>query len=217
MAPNTAASQSAASPKVASQYLPSLDQDAKRAELMEDIFLATNRAGARSKLHGGIRPRGMRAYKYIDEHLTPGKVKPKPPAFSRELEEPKDQVKREIAESIGMILPRNFCPDCGKTDKPHSRGVININRYDTDRPDLHIKANSILISFFCQDCVESSTKKPNASDELLLATSQGTHSSGDMKAAERLVRIKQHTEHYIRSRILAGETSIFPQGDPYAS
>lgn len=214
---------SAASSEVAEQYLPSLESDYKRAQLLEDVFISTNRRGAGKFGPNSIaiRPRGMGASKTLDSmlearHLQKKRDKP----LSKELEEPKNQVKREIAESIGMVLPRNFCPDCGETNRPHSQGVININRYDHDRPDLHIKANQLVISFFCQKCAEQQLEKqkgPSASDEVILQTSTSSNTIGELYAANRLVRIKKQTEEFIKAKILSEDLSIFPDGvDPYA-
>jgi hypothetical protein len=199
---------SAANPKIAGKFLQN-DKDAiKRGQLLSDIYHNQTR-------HTDVRQR----WKDRDKYLTPGKVKPKPRPFSEELAEPKSQLKQEIKESIGMILPRNFCPDCGEVDKPHSRGVININRYDADRPDLHIKADSLLISFFCQGCVEKQVQKQQsydpADDIQIVMPGGGTISQKQIKSAERLVKIKRQTEDFIKARILADDKSIFPQGDPY--
>lgn len=214
---------SAAHPGVATKYLPPIEEDMRRAQLMEDVFSTTNRAGAGTKASTGyaIRPRGMRAYKMIDENFTPGKYKERARPLSQPLNEPRNQLKREIAEHIGMILPRNFCPDCGEINRPHDGGVINVNRYDYDRPDLHIKANALLISFFCQECGEKQTRKQknkDAEDELIFKTSRGEYKKGELDAGTRLVRIKNHTESFIKSRILSDDKTIFPDGrDPYGN
>lgn len=214
---------SAASPGVAANYLPPIEQDVKRAQLMEDIFIKANRSGARSKASTGyaIRPRGMRPSQMVEDLLAvKHNKKVQKPALSEELkEDPRaGQMRREIQESVGMILPRNFCPDCGATDKPHSRGVMNINRYDHDRYDLHIKKDSLLISFFCQECAEKQVRKQknmDAEDALIMQTHQGEHTMGEINAASRLVRIKKHTEEFIKARLISGDTEIFPNGDPF--
>lgn len=195
---------SAAAPNIAANNLPSLEEDYKRSQLIEDMFTANKHIDTRKR------------WNFADEYLTPGKIKKKDPALSKPLEEPVHQVKQEIKEALGMILPRNFCPDCGRTDRPFSQGVMNVSMYPQDRPDLHLRANSLLISIFCQECARSQFDKardPDRADSLEIVQPGGTAmTKGELDRAERLFRIKQNTEDYIRSKLLAGDNTIFPDG-----
>jgi hypothetical protein len=198
------------------KHLPSAEEERKIANEMEELYPKTNRSGARTSVSAGsvpaIRPRGLkRTSDFIDKH-TPGKLKLPKRAFSTELPEgPEDPAKKELKEKLKMILPRSFCPDCGRTDRPHKGGAINPNFCTEDTPHLGLKAFDIYVTFFCQECLEKAIlkqKRTDPADNLIV----GGYTNKEIKDAERMVRIKENTHGYIKARLAAGDHAIYVSG-----
>lgn len=150
----------------------------------------------------------------IDKY-TPGKYKQPERPFSRPLpEEPGIDYKRDVREKLKMMLPRNFCPDCGQTDRPHTGGAINVNFCDQDSPDLGLKAFEIYITIFCQDCVENAVlaqKNKDDGSKIIVDAATGL-TLKDKLAMERSVRIKNNTHEFIKAKLAAGDHSIYVSG-----
>jgi hypothetical protein len=109
------------------------------------------------------------------------------------------------------MLPRNFCPDCARTDRPNKGGFLNINWCTEDSPHLGLKAFDIYTSVFCQECVEAAMLKQKSSDpaDNLIV---GGYTNKEIKDAERMVRIKENTHGFIKAKLAAGDWSIYLSG-----
>jgi hypothetical protein len=200
------------------KHLPSKEEAYKTVEEFAELGPTTNRAGARGIKSGlgvpAIRPRGLKkASDFVDKY-SPGKLqKPRPKSFSEYIPEaPVNPIKKELKEKLRMILPRNFCPDCGRTDRPSEGGAINTNFFTEDTEGLGLKAFDIFISFFCQECLLKITAKSNDPiDQLIIDPSLGA-TNADMKAAQRLIRIKENTHAFIKAKLASGDHSIYVTG-----
>lgn len=198
------------------KHLPTPKEEYERAQELTEMFSTTNRAGARGIKSGlgvpAIRPRGLaRASKFADD-FTPGKLKKPKKAFEEEIpESPLNAFKKEMREKIAMFLPRNFCPDCDKTNRPNKGGVINVNFYDKDMPHLGLKAFEIVIDILCQECVERTMHEQQEQDPANALIIDGI-TMAERKSMERSVRIKSNREAFIKAKLLAGDNSIYVSG-----
>jgi len=201
------------------KHLPSPQEEMKIAQEFEDLFPTTNRAGAKGIRSGlgvpAIRPRGLKAASSFIDKYTPGKYKRPKRQFSEPLPDaPANPVKRELKEKLKMMLPRTFCPDCGRTDRPPEGGAVNVNWCTEDTPALGMKAFDCYVSFFCQECLEkviSNQKNQDPADNIVVDHIHG-YTNADMKGAQRLVRIKENTNAYIKARLASGDHSIYLSG-----
>lgn len=200
-----------------SKHLPTPKEEYERAQELGEMFSTTNRSGARGIKSGlgvpSIRPRGLaRASKFADD-FTPGKLKKPKKAFEEELpESPLNAFKKEMREKLKIMLPRQFCPDCGETDRPNKGGVINLNFCLHDTPHLGMKANDLYITILCQDCVEKAMRSTGGEDPSNSLVVEGGITLGEKKSMERAVRIKTNIEEYIKAKLAAGDHSIYVSG-----
>ena len=202
-------------PKRIAPLLPSLQEEQKKKKELEHLFNKTNRSGAGSTYIPGapaIRPSG--SLDSFREAITPGKLPKRDPLFSKPLEVPKNAHNTETGFRLKIMLPRTFCPDCDKTDRPEEGGAVNINIFMEEKHSISVKPGDALISFFCQACCNKFTEsqKGVASDLSLVTSSGGIAKKKEIDAAERLVRIKANTEAYIRCKLLTNDTGIFVNG-----
>jgi hypothetical protein len=164
----------------------------------------------------------MKAASELVDEFTPGKYKQPDRPFSKSVKEPEFQ-KRELPFNVAIVLPRTFCTDCGRRDRPdHEKagGCINVSEYrDHDRPDLGIflgtngKQGQAVLNFFCQECLMNYRAGINdPGQEIYQADVHGINSSRTKRNAERLVRIKEHVEGFIRTMRLSGHWEIYTDG-----
>jgi len=195
------------------RYLPASQTDEKALQLKELMNTAT-RAGAGGTKVGsvGIRPQGLKKANDIVDYLTPGKFEKRKGNFTQEIDF--DGAKKQaVPHQIIIKLPRNFCPDCDRQDRPHEGGALNMSTYNEDRPDLGLKAGELLASSFCQECLSKYQAQCNdPAQKLLLPSLQGTKSQKQRVDAERMVRVKKNTENYIRVMRLTSHWEIYTDG-----
>ncbi len=182
---------------------------------MTELFSTAARAGAGGTKSGlvGLRPMGKKGIDFLDT-LTPQRKKKKNWREEVLPDEPKNGRPRDLPEKVRMILPRNFCPDCGDTNRPQAGGCINVNVYAKGRPGWRLPPNSVVLSFFCTQCYEKSVAGRNDNaNELQLAHVSGIHNKGEYESAQRLIRIRDNTEAFISARLACGDESIYVQRD----
>lgn len=184
--------------------LPTPEEESKRKEKFTDLFDKTKRSGAQSAAGSvAIRPSGLRTASDFLDQMTLGKVKEPERPFSKPLKEPTFQ-QQATKERIRMILPRNFCPDCDRTDRPLTGGAINPNVFLEDRPHIRLKANQIFISFLCQECLEAQFAIVDPKGHI-----KELDEEGKKKQAERPVRIKENTEAFIKTLLLTDSPDLW--------
>ena len=193
-------------------HLPSkAAEDKQRAEL-EQLFSTAARAGAGGTRVGvpGLRPLGKRGMDFVDA-MTP-KRQHKTHAYDQELpvDGPQNGTRRAVDGRVAISLPRTFCPDCGRTDRPRNGGAINMNVYPQGRPEWRLGPKDIMLSFFCDECyIQQLRSRNDKSNDLYLAQVGGVAQKGNYDAANRLVRIKSNTEAYMRAQMAVGNDEIF--------
>ena len=183
---------------------------------MENLLSTAARAGAGGTKAGlvGLRPQGLKKANDLVDYFTPGKVKMPDRPFSKPIDDTKDRKPTEDPFSkIAITLPRSFCPDCDRTDRPEEGGAINWNVWMEDRADLGIRAGEGMLSFFCQECClkfQADIKDPGK--DIQEVTVQGVRNRRQREQAERLVRTKKNQEDYIRMCRTTGRMEIYIDG-----
>lgn len=178
--------------------------NSKQLEGVRRVNAGGQKAGLPLIITGGKARFDAFHYNFTDK----GKYKKQPRPGEVELRVKDTQPKRELFEKIKFKLPRNFCPDCNRTDLAHEKGVINVWTMYDGAPDLGLQPNDVIVSFWCQQCQmnglygkrikipgEENGLNPEGMDEW-------------RKAQIRQVRMDRNIEAYIRNRLLAGDTSI---------
>ena len=202
---------------LAHKFLPMFQKSkSKEQEELNQLLNTAARAGAGGTRPGlfGIRPMGLKKASDLVDYFTPGKLgKPDRP-FSKPVPEPEGKrAATQLDGKIAIVLPRHFCPDCGKKGLPEEGGAINISAWTEDRPDLGIHANEAMISFFCQKCCEkfnADIKDPGK--DICEATVHGIRQRRQAEHAERLVRVKRNQEGYIHAMRMANRNEIYTDG-----
>jgi hypothetical protein len=192
------------------KHWPSAEQERKIADELSEFYSATNRAGARGIGSGitvpSVRPRGLRRASNFVDTYTPGKYKQPPRPFSKPIsEEPVNPIKRELKEKLKLILPRNFCPDCGRTDRPSEKGAINVNMVTQDEEGLGLKAFDVWISFLCQECIEAALLLQQGKDGQIILPDE----IKELRTAQRSIRIKENSYAFIAAKRASGDLSIY--------
>lgn len=194
-----------------------------KAETDWQMLETSHRAGAGGTKAGsvGLRLNGGKAASDFVDKLTPGKYKQPPRPFERTVSESDTFKRQETPYNLCMMLPRNFCADCDRTNRPTdpltAGGTINLNVFDQkDRLDLGIKLGTggkmmqAVISFLCQECNMAYRAGINdPGKEIWQADVHGIQSTKTKNNAGRLVRIKANTEAYIKAMRLSGRDEIY--------
>jgi hypothetical protein len=182
----------------------------------ERLLSTAARAGAGGTRAGlfGIRPNGLKMASDLVDYFTPGKVTMPDRPFTTPIKEPKDnKPKQDPFSKIAIILPRSFCPDCGRRGRPEEGGAVNWNVWMTDRVDLGVKAGEGMMSFFCQECCDkfrADIRDPGK--DISEVTVQGIRQRRQVEQAERLVRCKDNQENYIHTMRTLGRMEIYVDG-----
>lgn len=158
------------------------------------------RAGAGGTIPGqvGLRPNGMKKANEVIDYFTPGKIGKKPRAFEEDIQLP-DEKKDSPQANIAVILPRTFCADCNSRHCRPEGGAININIFPQDRMDLGVKANEVIVSFFCNECLlKHRAGITDPGKDISVADVHGVRSQRQKEGAERLVRCQKNLEDYIK-------------------
>lgn len=190
--------------------------DAKRSAKIKNALDITHRAGAGGTIPGqvGLRPHGQEQVDIIEQLIGEKAKRPDRP-FEKQLQDPREYYKNVAPEyNVVMALPRNFCPDCGRTDRPvdprTAGGAFNLNMYSEDRPDLGLRAKEAYTSCFCQECcIKYRDMQRDPASKIITPTIRGDQSNLKRWAAQRLERVKRNTEEFIKARRLAGDESIY--------
>ena len=183
---------------------------------LESLLSTSARAGAGGTRVGvpGLRPQGLKKASDLVDYFTPGKVTMPDRPFTKEIQDPKDAKRNQTPfDNVAIILPRSFCPDCGRKGRPEEGGAINWNIWTEDRADLGVRAKDSMISFFCQECCDkfrADIRDPGK--DVLEASVQGIRERRQREQAERLVRCKDNQERYIRTMRLTGHMEIYTDG-----
>jgi hypothetical protein len=195
------------------KHLPTPQQESQIAEELSELYSATNRAGAKGIKAGlgvpAVRPRGLkRASQFIDKY-TPKRLSTPKSKLNAPLEqdEPANSSLRQLPEKVKIRLPRSFCADCGRTDRPHKGGAFNIVPYYQPQPGLGLDVGDLSIDYFCEECrLKAVTRDPL--DDMVVDPTNGA-TLGDMRNFERLERIKKNRHEYIAARRTSGDMSIY--------
>lgn len=168
----------------------------------------TSRSGAYSRLGGlGIRPHGD-ITDDLDRFLNT--KAPRPPRPLTDPIEVPDNGRRDSPFQLRMRLPRNFCPDCGRTDRPPVGGAMNLLVAPVEWPHLRLRQGDAVINFFCQECCErfKAQQSDPAGDLILVGAGQEARNR-ELESAIRSQRITENTNAYIIGRLMADDDSIW--------
>jgi hypothetical protein len=213
---------SAASLPEISKRLPSQEEEYKRAEQLTSMFDNTSRAGAGGTKAGsfGIRPSGGKAAtEFLDNYTGTGRHKPKPELLSEPVKMPTRGIQHSF-KPPKVIFPANFCPDCGRTDRPKELPVLNVTMLGPQQKDvcssIGIDPFDVILSVFCQECMKKAyaAGKVDERNELSqpIVMPDGTieyetPSQGYLR--KRKLRIVDHMIEYMRSERVKGDSPIF--------
>lgn len=198
------------------KYMPK--KGGKKEQELKDMLNTATRAGAGGTKAGlvGIRPQGLKKANEIVDFFTPGKVKMPDRPFEKPLDNPTDGKRAETPFTLVIMLPRNYCPDCDRSNRPagdNAGGAVNVSFWSEERVDLGVKAMDSMISFFCQECClkfQADIKDPGK--DIQLATVHGIRQRRQQEQAERLVKVRKNTENYIRAMRMANRWEIYLDG-----
>jgi hypothetical protein len=96
---------------------------------------------------------GRKRYDLFHYNFTePGKYPKNPRPGEVDLKVSAKVPKLEIADKIKYKLPRNFCPDCNRTDRMHEKGAINVWTMYDGSIDFDLVPGDAVITFWCQEC-----------------------------------------------------------------
>lgn len=192
------------------KHLPGLAEEHKEQEKWIAALSHVSRAGAGGTKPGlvGIRPNGMEGTRKLESFL-PTHKKPKR-QFEEKVAAPKEQPFTFGKHSKPrVILPETFCVDCGRQDRPPG-GCINASHFDQNMPELGIKQNEILISFFCQEClIQQRADFTDIGSEVLVPVGNVMMSKKEHDRYLKLIRIKENTFNYIRAQSQIEGSPIF--------
>lgn len=195
---------SAIDPQFVNPHLPSKKAEYLRAQVLADMFSPTKRAGAGGVKVGvpGIRPSGSQVFKDFHEMTSTGRNKKKAGMMQAPVEDLSQHTKREMAQNVKYWLPRNFCADCDRVNRPESGGTLNMHFYDKDMPHLRLKANQGYLSSFCQECCMKHMKASR--NPVKVMGIKGETSLAQIHAEERKKRIEKNTQSFIKVMLMTG-------------
>lgn len=153
-----------------------------------------------------LMPGGRKRWNSFHEKFTDKplyKSQPKPGEV--ELHVDKTLPHREIAEKIRYRLPRNFCPDCNRTDRAHVKGALNMFSLQEPEPGLDIYPGEIVLCCWCQDCQDDDL---NAKTKLVIPGMDDPDMDEWRKRMIRQNRMERNIIEYIRAKRMSNDTSI---------
>ena len=193
-------------------------QDPPHLGLVKRLFDKTRRSGGGVTKSNvvGIRPDGStdKLADWIDKSKAEFN-RNRPGMLSKPLEVPKGiRPAQHIPEKLKAVLPRSFCPDCNRNDRPvdpvTAGGILNIGVAPVDWPHLRLQRGDIFLSAVCDECVRKFKEdKYKPEYGLLIAKASGIATNKQERDTQRVARMAKNTESFIRSRITAGDDSIW--------
>lgn len=113
-----------------------------------------------------------------------------------------------MANRIKFKLPRNFCPDCNRTDRQHKEGAINMWTMYDGAPEFGLQPEDIVITFWCQECQQHALY----GKQIVIPGMEKNVNPEELdewrKKQIRNIRMDRNIEAYVRNRLTANDTSI---------
>lgn len=167
-----------------------------------------------------IIPGGMKRFNDFHQMITPGQLKRPVGAGKAPLKkqtEGQRLARKEFAEKLRYWLPRDFCPDCNRTGRPHKGGAVNVCMVEHGDISIDLRPMELVITVWCQDC--QMTALYSDSNIAKVRVNQGRNGKKSLSedtqiaAAIRKERMETNYKAYIRAKLLAGDKSIYPNPD----
>lgn len=152
-----------------------------------------------------IMPGGYKKWNDFHEQFTDKRTYKKNP-YPGEVElNIKDSAKSgDIAELVHYVLPRNFCPDCDRTDRLHEAGALNMITIDEPMPGMDLRPGDVVLVCWCQECQMNDLK----GTALIIPGMDDPDMDEWRKRMIRQNRMARNIQNYIQQALLAGEYSI---------
>jgi len=155
---------------------------------------------------GGQKRHDLFHYNFSDL----GKFKKQPRPGEVELRVSDKVPQRELMEKIKYVLPRNFCPDCNRTDRMKVGGACNMWTMHDGESKVDLKPGDVVVSIWCQECQMTALY---ADKKIQLPGNQeiAPENYDEWRLKQiRQIRMDRNIAEFIRNRLIAGDTSIRP-------
>lgn len=153
---------------------------------------------------GGQKRHDLFHYNFSDK----GKYKKQPRPGEVEVRVNSKQDAKFLTEKLRYQLPRTFCPDCNRVDRPPEGGAINVWTMVDGERDVDLHPGDVVISVWCQECqmhclYGKKIELPNNSNPLCPEDLDEWR-----KSQIRQVRMDRNIASFIRNRLIANDQSI---------
>lgn len=147
---------------------------------------------------------------FHDNFSGKGRYKKQPRPGEVELNVTGKVEKRDLADKVKFALPRNFCPDCNRTDRMHVQGSINVwTMYDGGQNQEfgpYLKPGEVVITFWCQECQNHEFYGLKI---IIPGMEDGPEGLDEWRKKQiRQIRMDRNIADFIRSRVTTGDQSI---------